>query len=79
MTALMDLIDDCMEAKTDGATPDRLAQALDHQRKATFLFDFVEAENSTGFHAPQESARILMKSLDHARRGQRVLKTGPVE
>ena len=27
--------------------------------KAQFYLDFVEAEDSTGFHAPQEAARIL--------------------
>jgi formate-dependent nitrite reductase cytochrome c552 subunit len=36
-----------------------LAAAQDFQRKAQFYLDFVEAENSTGFHAPQEAARIL--------------------
>ncbi|EQC47449.1 ammonia-forming cytochrome c nitrite reductase subunit c552 [Bacteriovorax sp. Seq25_V] len=43
------------------------------QRDAQFLFDFVEAENSNGFHAPQESARILLKSLDIIRKGEELL------
>jgi nitrite reductase (cytochrome c-552) len=30
----------------------------------------VEAENSTGFHAPQEAARILGESIDFSRQGQ---------
>jgi nitrite reductase (cytochrome c-552) len=28
------------------------------------------AENSTGFHAPQEAARILGESINFARQGQ---------
>jgi len=43
------------------------------QREAQFLFDFIEAENSTGFHAPQESARVLIKSLDKVRQGEVLL------
>jgi len=30
----------------------------------------VAAENSMGFHAPQELARILGESIDFARQGQ---------
>ncbi len=51
-----------------------LAEAREHHRKATFFVDFVEAENSTGFHAPQEAARILAVAIDHARRGQLALR-----
>ena len=73
MASLMELIDDCnaaRERKVDQAT---MNKALAFQRRATFLLDFVEAENSTGFHAPQEAARILMLSLDNSRKGQRSL------
>jgi len=45
-----------------------------YQREAQFLFDFMEAENSNGFHAPQESARILLKSLDLIRKGEELLQ-----
>ena len=75
MNSLMDLIDDCKKAKARDADTEKLNGALDYQRKATFLLDFVEAENSTGFHAPQEAARILMLSLDYSRKGQRLLAT----
>ncbi|MBD66245.1 MAG: nitrite reductase [Halobacteriovoraceae bacterium] len=43
------------------------------QRDAQFLFDFAEAENSNGFHAPQESARILLKSLHLIKKGEELL------
>jgi formate-dependent nitrite reductase cytochrome c552 subunit len=37
-------------------------------RKAQWRLDFVAAENSMGFHAPQELARILGEAIDLARR-----------
>ena len=46
----------------------------DFQRRAQFYLDFVEAENSTGFHAPEEAARILGESIDFSRKGQNALR-----
>ena len=40
------------------------------QRKAQWRLDFVAAENSMGFHAPQELARILGESIDMSRQAQ---------
>jgi len=74
MDALMDLIDDIKNAKAAGASTNELAKAQDFQRKAQFYLDFVEAENSTGFHAPQEAARILGESIDFSRKGQNALR-----
>lgn len=51
-----------------------LATARYMQRRAQFYLDFVEAENSTGFHAPQEAARILGESLNYSRQGQIALR-----
>ena len=48
--------------------------ARDFQRKAQFYTDFIEAENSMGFHADQEAARILGHAIDFARRGQLALQ-----
>ena len=76
MEALVALIADIKKAKEAGKPDAELASARDHQRKAQFLLDFVEAENSTGFHAPQESARVLGQSIDLARQGQIVLRDG---
>jgi nitrite reductase (cytochrome c-552) len=70
MDALVELIGDLERAKAAGRTDAELAAARDYQRKAQFYLDFVEAENSTGFHAPQEAARILGESIDFSRRGQ---------
>jgi nitrite reductase (cytochrome c-552) len=70
MTALMGLIADLKAAMAAGKSDAELATARYLQRRAQFYLDFVEAENSTGFHAPQEAARILGESLNYARQGQ---------
>ena len=48
--------------------------ARDEQRQAQFLLDFIESENSLGFHAPQEAMRVLALSIDHTRKGQLALR-----
>ena len=73
MDALMDLIGQIEKARAAGATDAMLEQSRGFQRKAQFLVDFIESENSSGFHAPQEAARILVKSVDYSRRGQAAL------
>ena len=70
LDALMELIDDISKAKNAGVTQEKLASALDYQRKATFYVDWVEAENSGGFHADQESVRIAAESINFSRKGQ---------
>ncbi len=40
------------------------------QRAAQWRLDFVAAENSMGFHAPQENARILAESIDLSRQAE---------
>jgi nitrite reductase (cytochrome c-552) len=73
MDALVALIDDLKKAQGAGAGDDRLGEARRFQRQAQFYLDFVEAENSTGFHAPQEALRILGESIDFSRQGQLAL------
>jgi nitrite reductase (cytochrome c-552) len=70
MDALVALIGDIKAARERGATDERMAAAREMQRRAQFYLDFVEAENSTGFHAPQEAARILGESMNYSRQGQ---------
>lgn len=74
LDALMDLIDDINKAKKNGVSEDKIKEAQQWQRKATFYVDYVEAENSSGFHAGQEAARILAESIDYSRKGQNVLR-----
>jgi nitrite reductase (cytochrome c-552) len=70
MDALVALIEDITARRAAGATDANLEQPRTFQRKAQFFLDFVEAENSTGFHAPQEAARLLGLSIDYSRQGQ---------
>lgn len=74
LDALVDLIDELKAAKEAGATDEQLKEIRQLQRRASFFVDWVEAENSGGFHAPQEAARILAESIDASRRGQIVLR-----
>lgn len=74
MDALMDFLNDLKAAKAAGRSDAELAAAQNFQRKAQFYLDFVEAENSTGFHAPQEAARILGESINFSRQGQKALR-----
>ena len=64
-------------ARAAGLSDAKLAPARDFQRKAQFFLDFIEAENSTGFHAPQEAARILAESINYSRQGQVALRRLP--
>jgi len=68
--AIVDLIDAVVAAQGRGATAAELAPALQLQRRAQWRLDFVAAENSMGFHAPQEAARVLGEAIDYARQGQ---------
>jgi nitrite reductase (cytochrome c-552) len=60
------------EAETNPDNPD-LETARDYQRRAQFLADFIEAEKSMGFHAPQEAVRILGNAINYARIGHAAL------
>ena len=75
--ALVQLIDDISAAKKAGASDAQLVKARDYQRKAGFYVDYVEAENSSGFHADQEAARILGESINFSRLGTLALRDAP--
>ncbi len=68
--AITDLIDGILAARAEGASDAQLAPALEFQRSAQWRLDFIAAENSMGFHAPQEAARVLGEAADLARQGQ---------
>ena len=68
--AIVALIDAIVAAKKEGASPEQLQPALELQRKAQWRLDFIAAENSMGFHAPQEAAMVLGEALDYARQGE---------
>lgn len=68
--ALVDMLDGIKAAKAVGASAEQLQPIQDLQRKAQWRLDFVAAENSMGFHAPQELARVLAESIDLSRQAQ---------
>jgi nitrite reductase (cytochrome c-552) len=76
--AVVSLIQDLQHAIEFGIPADQLKTAQDLHRKAQWRLDFVAAENSMGFHAPQEAARILAEAIDYARQGQLVVAKIPV-
>lgn len=78
MDALAALIGDLKEARARGVTDAQLELPRTLQRRAQFMLDFVEAENSTGFHAPEEAERVLAESIDYARQGQLALRGASV-
>ncbi len=67
--SVVELIQAIAKAKQAGANDQALAKARELQRKAQWRLDFIAAENSMGFHAPQEAARILAEAIDYARQG----------
>jgi nitrite reductase (cytochrome c-552) len=77
MDAVVALIQDIKVADQRGTPTVAIEQARTLHRRAQFLLDFIEAENSAGFHAPHEAARVLSQSIDLARQGQLVLLGHP--
>ncbi len=65
--ALIAAIDSIHAAQAHGAHPDA---ALRLQTEAQSRLLFVAADRSKGFHAPQESARLLAEAIDYARQAQ---------
>jgi nitrite reductase (cytochrome c-552) len=68
--ALIDAIDTIVAAQAAGATDEALAEARQLHRAGQLRWDFVSSDNSTGFHSPQESARVLADAIDLARQAQ---------
>jgi len=72
--AIVALIDALKTAKDSGAPAERLDAARRLQRRAQWRLEFIAAENSMGFHAPQETARVLAEAIDYARQGELVAR-----
>ena len=70
--AMTDMLDAIREAQAAGASAEALAPALELQRRAMWRLDFVSSENSMGFHADQETARLLGESIDDSRKAQAI-------
>ncbi len=68
--AVVSLINALEAARKGGATDASLDAAFRLHRKAQWRLDYVAAENSMGFHAPGETARLLAEAIDYARQGE---------
>ena len=68
--AMTDMLDAIQEAQASGADAAALDEALKLQTKAMWRIDYISSENSRGFHADQEAARILAESIDYSRQAQ---------
>jgi nitrite reductase (cytochrome c-552) len=56
--------------RTEVEKDPKLKELGELQRAAQWRLDFIAAENSMGFHAPQEMARVLGESIDLSRRAE---------
>jgi len=72
--ALQDAITAIVAAQNAGATDDQLKEARKLHRDAQMRWDFIFSENSTGFHSPQEAARVLANAIDMARQAELAAK-----
>lgn len=68
--AMTQMIDAIREAQAAGISNQDLKTLHELQRKAMWRLDFISSENSAGFHADQEAARILAESIDYSRQAQ---------
>lgn len=68
--AILDAQDAIGMALKKGAPDRALEEARKFHRRAFIRWDFVSAENSMGFHSPQEAARILGDAIDYARQAE---------
>ncbi len=68
--AMTDMLDAIRAAQAAGATDEELAPIFELQKKGMWRLDYISSENSKGFHADQEAARILGESIDFSRQAQ---------
>jgi len=78
-TAITNLIEAIIAARNNGATDTELAAARLAHRRAQLRWDFIDAENSTGFHAAHEATRILADAVEIARSSERSVQSLLIE
>jgi nitrite reductase (cytochrome c-552) len=74
LDAVLDLTRGIAQAQRQGVSGAPLDSARAYQRRAQFMIDFIEAENSMGFHADQEAARVLGRAMNYVRIGEAALR-----
>lgn len=65
--AIVSAQDAIVMAMQKGISETKLEEARALHRRAFMRFDFISAENSMGFHSPQEATRILGAAIDYGR------------
>lgn len=68
--AMTDMLDTIVDVQARGASEEQLQPIRELQRKSMWRLDYISSENSKGFHADQEAARILGESIDYSRQAQ---------
>ncbi|OUT62391.1 MAG: nitrite reductase [Rhodopirellula sp. TMED11] len=68
--AMENMLDAIIAAEKAGATEEQLAPIRKLQKQAMWRLDYIASENSKGFHARQEAARILAESIDYSRQAE---------
>lgn len=68
--AILEAMDIIKLAMNEGVSEKDLEKARQLHRKAQMRWDFISAENSMGFHSPQEAVRILADAIDYARQSE---------
>ena len=68
--ALVAAIAGIKEARDAGVPEGQLEKARELHRRSQMRWDFISAENSMGFHSPQEAVRVLGDATDYARQAQ---------
>ncbi len=73
--AMTEMLDAIHSAQAAGADQEALRSIYELQKKAMWRLDFISSENSQGFHADQEAARVLAESIDYSRQAQAAAAT----
>jgi nitrite reductase (cytochrome c-552) len=68
--ALVSALDAVADVRKAGADDAALAEARALLRRGQMRWDLIFSENSTGFHSPQEAARVLAGAVDLARQAE---------
>lgn len=68
--AMTQMLDAIRDAKATGASEAQLQPIYELQKASMWRLDFISSENSSGFHASQEAARVLAESIDLSRQAQ---------
>ena len=70
---LSSLIDKIVEGKKAGLAEDVIKQAQEQHQKAHILWEWWTAENSDGFHNPDQARQSLTKSVEESKKGIKIV------